>query len=119
MSTKRPNLIDAVVLVAATAIGFAPGRALTPSQLSGAESIHDVVANYTVSIALIWTLAILALNLTRYRTTPRDLAARPGFTASIAVVVERTSAAIYWAVVGSIGPLHDFGSDSGSSWRQG
>jgi hypothetical protein len=106
---KRFNLIDAMVLVAATAAGFALGRALTPQQRSSFETVNEAVANYVVSVALMWTLAILALNFTRYRTTIRDLACRPGFTALVAIVVDWFSETIHWAILSCIGPPYTLG----------
>jgi hypothetical protein len=94
-ATKRLNLIDAMVLVAATATGLALGRAVVSEYKS--EPGVDIVVDYTTSVALMWSLAILALNLTRYYTTRLELASRPGFSALVAVVVERTSNAISYA----------------------
>jgi len=49
-------------------------------------------------VALMWSLAILALNLTHHYTTRRELACRPGFSALVAVIVERASFAIATAL---------------------
>jgi hypothetical protein len=81
---KRFSLIDAMVLVAATGIGLARGRSVAGSGLT-----LQIIVEYVVSMATMWTLAILALNLTRYATTRRELACRPGFSALVAVVVVR------------------------------
>src|SRR4051794_26777752 len=94
---KRFNLVDAIILIAAIAAGFALGRMVAPS---GEESrlTRDSVAAYAVSLALTWAVAILALNLSRYRTTPRDLACRPGFSAVAAILIDRASDILYYAV---------------------
>ena len=86
-SQKCPNLIDGILLMAATAVGFALGRALTERRESNADTINIIVTNYAVSLAFMWTFTILGLNLTRYRATVRELSCRPGFTAMVAIVV--------------------------------
>jgi hypothetical protein len=104
-TTKRLNLIDAMVLVAATATGFALGRMVVSEAYGGrVHFINDLVAVYAISVALTWSLAILALNLTRYLATRRELACRPGFSAVVAIVIERASETIYYAIVEGIGP---------------
>ena len=101
---KRFSLIDAIVLVAATAAGFAVGRAVHPIDRGYGGFTRDAVADYAVSLSLMWALAVLALNLTRYRATRRELACRPGFTAVVGIVIERLADLLYYAV---IFPLED------------
>ncbi len=125
---KRFNLIDAIVLVAATAVGLALGREVSRwdsaywnssaivavglaigrevSRSMQARSMQgpgtplpgDIIQNWVVSVALTWSIAILALNLTRYRTTRRELACRPGFTAVVAICVDRVFDFFYGAL---------------------
>jgi hypothetical protein len=83
-----------MVLVAATAAGLGLGRVLVGSR----EPWMDIKVNYAVSVALLWTLALLALNFTRYRAPVRELACRPGFSAGIAIIVERLVAFISDAI---------------------
>jgi hypothetical protein len=115
-TTKRLNLIDAVVLVAATATGLALGRAVASWRVTPIEPINVVVADYAVSMALMWTLAILSLNLTRHLTTRRELACRPGFSAAVAIVVVRASDVIYYAIVKTIRPPYISSPGSQPDW---
>jgi hypothetical protein len=62
-TSNRLKLVDAIVLIAATASGLALGRAVGTSQATSPETI----ANYVVSVAWLWTYALLALNLTPRR----------------------------------------------------
>ena len=62
-TSNRLELVDAIVLIAATASGSALGRAVGTSQATSPETI----ANYVVSVAWLWTYALLALNLTPRR----------------------------------------------------
>jgi hypothetical protein len=82
---RRFNLIDAFVLIAATAGGLALGRAV--SEYETFKTRNAVVYYYAASVALAWTPALLALNLTRHRAPRRELACRPGFSVLVAVVV--------------------------------
>jgi len=95
-TTTRFRLIDAAALVGATAAGLALGRGGVAWERGTAR---DAAADYAVSLALAWTLAVLALNLTRYRAPRRELVCRPGFSAALAVAVERSAEFVYAAVV--------------------
>ncbi len=78
-------------------------RAVSPSFQSGYRpgifSPIDAMADGAVSVALSWTLAILLLNLTRYRATHRELACQQGISAGVAIVVERAAELFDYAVV--------------------
>lgn len=89
---KRFNLIDAVVLVCAAGVGLALARETTAWERAPAR---DAIANYAVSQALMWTLAILVLNVTRYRATRPELACRPGVSAGLAILIERFGNFLY------------------------
>ncbi len=116
---KRFSLIDAMVLVAATAVGLALGRTVCRQPEPGSHFLADLV-EWGVSVALTWSIAILALNLTRYRTTRRELACRPGFTAVVTICIDRVLEFVFYALpLGPFGGLIDvdFQSlDSVASW---
>jgi len=84
---RRFNLIDGIVLVAATAMGLALARAVVPSYDTSSEAVVHVA----ISVVALWTLALLGLNFTRYRTTHQELACRPGVSAGIAFIVGQAS----------------------------
>ena len=96
LTAKRFNLLDVLVLVAATATGLALGRTVVGE---GRATAHDAVANYAVAVALLWAVALFALNLTRYRAPRRDLACRPGSSAEVAIIVDRLADMVYYAIV--------------------
>jgi hypothetical protein len=83
---NRFNVIDAMVLVAATAAGLAAGR---DASVRWADGNRERVMLYALAMAVMWTFAIFLLGLTRHRTELRGMACRPGFSAVVAVMVER------------------------------
>jgi hypothetical protein len=95
LTTKKLNLIDVMVLVAATATGMALGRATTHVSIS---SVQSIVMSYSVCLATTWTLGILVLDLARYFTTRRELASRPGFSALVAVLLVQAGEVIQFAI---------------------
>jgi hypothetical protein len=90
---RKFKLVDAIVLVAATAGGLALGKAAAAEDATR----NDAAADYLVSVALLWTLAIFALNLTRYRVPRPEVACSPGFSAGVAVSVTLFADFIYYA----------------------
>jgi hypothetical protein len=93
---RRFALSDALVLVAATSIGFVPARSL--SFLSGARrtgvfggSRFNVVLKegmaFVIPILLAWTVAVLLLSLRRPCPRWRRVARGPGFIAAVMVLL--------------------------------
>jgi hypothetical protein len=100
--TPRPMTIaDAIILVAASAVGFWVGRygliawlyvliggfdrqvwAADPFRLSCLWGL--LISRHTQRVAAIFTLTVLALRILRPRPDIRRLVRRPGFTACLA-----------------------------------
>jgi hypothetical protein len=94
---RRFTLFDVMILVAATAAGFALMR-----PLAGAAFAHQVMRNYGLAwsalvraswvilamtpLLAVWSLALLVLRLRQPRPRFRRLLRQPGFVASISVV---------------------------------
>jgi hypothetical protein len=81
----RITMLDGMVLIAATAIGLAAGRAQVLSRRPG--SWWGVDAHTAgVWFALAWSIALIVLQVRPGRRDRRRLWARPGFAACVAVV---------------------------------
>ncbi len=92
-TSERPfTLIDAMILVAATAVGFgilrdwiAPGGVWVPIPLT----IRLLDSTYIVlgAMNLYWTIAVVGIRLRRPRPSLRRLGRQPGFVAGVAVLL--------------------------------
>ena len=90
---RRFTVTDAMVLIAATALGLASARALSRLALStfGPDGAWADPINLAYSVAFClsqsWTFALLLLRLRRPRPGRRDLFRQPGFAACAAVTL--------------------------------
>jgi hypothetical protein len=111
------TLLDAMVLVAATAVGLTLARPLSDEPfplhhlkeglLPGlAPLTRHVILGW--SLVVTWTLALLVMGWGRSRLLKRRRFATPGFAACVVAVsmlgLEVAFAASYWAIRGWMGP---------------
>lgn len=89
------NLVDGMILVAATALAFAVAR----PALLGRPAPLVIVLAVVPSLLIAWTLAVLALRLRQPRPSLRALMRQPGFTAIAAASAALAVAAVPFAAV--------------------
>lgn len=92
-ASRRFTIIDGMVLVAATAVGFFLAResAIPENVQTYPFPVRSEFSDYLNSTALTWTFALLGLSLTRPRPTTRELSCRPGFSAGTAALTVLTA----------------------------
>jgi hypothetical protein len=111
---RRFTLLDAMVLVAATAVGLAWARAnrasmaaliawqALPGRPTASFSLSIRLPNNVLPFLAVWTVALLAVRLGRPSPRYRRLVRRPGFAACYAVVLGLVIVAVEvipnWAV---------------------
>jgi hypothetical protein len=116
-SPRRPfNLLDAMVLLAATAVGLAVARAMA-RKLWGSTKLNEPynsevlqqVTRWTVlclPFLVAWTIAVLLLQMLsrRPRPGPDDLLCQPGAAACGAAALAITTEAVIVLVMGLMSP---------------
>jgi len=120
---RRITLLDLVILVAATALGFALLRvcitglgAQTLSRRAGAGTAGYITTAETYASALLapWSLAVLVLSLRGPRPSFQRLARGPGFIASAAAT---TGVALYLTLCLAQSAMGKLTLNPGSIWR--
>src|SRR5947209_11055 len=86
---RKPTLLDAMIVVAATAVGLACFRPVPPLFYSGPHvwALSVLVADVTALLAP-WTVALLVIRLLPPRPRLRRLARQPGFVACAVSVMD-------------------------------
>lgn len=100
----RPfTILDAMILVAATAVGLALARTIVGDAIMMPRSPMWVARPITY-LLLAWTLAFLPLRLRNPRPPLRRLMRQPGMVAcaavAVVVLIDATSWGTYWAKAG-------------------
>ncbi len=90
-AARKFNLVDGMILVAATALGLAAERIrahhLAKIESPLLKSVTEVAIDYAVYIAFFWTLALPLLGLRRPRPSWRRLRRQPGMLVGVSFIV--------------------------------
>jgi hypothetical protein len=88
---RKFNLVDGMILIAATALGLAGERIraqhLAKIDSSLLESVTEVAIDYAVCVAFFWTLALPLLGLRHPRPPWRRLRRQPGMLVGVSFIV--------------------------------
>jgi hypothetical protein len=99
----RPlTLLDVMILVAATGVGFHFCRASMDRQLVETKSWTTI--NLASFVAASWTISVLAIRLVPPRPGFRRLMRQPGTVACLIVAIVIAVKALYCGVIGAVAP---------------
>lgn len=85
---RRFTVVDGMILVAATAVGFGVARwnALLAAEFRPLPTLY-LIRSTCLTLGFSWTFALLLLRFRLPRPPRRELCRRPGFTAGVAAAV--------------------------------